>query len=977
MVSVRWNRLLQPLQRRKACLCLVILILFAGLSESLSKERLNRMLSRSSGLPSESLSGYAQDTNGFFWISSAVGVFRYDGTEFRRWAPEKLTGSYYMVYPAPDGEVYVYDSTGTLYHLLPNEDAEPVIGPDNKPFTGVRDVAFTSNKAFWVAGRDALFRRNERNEWVEVLQETSVTEKIWKLRPTPDGSLYAVTAQSIWKIGSDLSYHLILRRKPGGNICSVIEHPDGSLFFMEKYGPDHGKIFRFYNGQVKELIALNANLQRLALRGRTVWGNTDKHLVVLREGADPEVLRVPLDIPGSGFPVVDNENSLWIGSWPGLMQIPEPDTVIFNEKDGLPNGGVRYLKESKDGVWAVAWFGTSFIESKNQDWRVHSLATNPSWLDIDGNGTLWGHNDDDSFVRRVNGKFIKLPTPAAGNINDSSRAHDGRLWIASDKGLWRTPAYKEEGIPQFLGNPLGEGVAIDSVLEDSKGRLWLTKGDAICYVSAALIASGKKDQCSPQTLTGSRGLRKLIELPNGTLWVGTTNKGVWRHTDEEGWKPIPASLKQPSLLMGGFARSPSGGIWVFGLSTRIRVLDRPDLSDGWEVVEEMSEWQGVPIALNDLLEEPDGSLWIASQNGLIHMPAEVRHPHIAAPRVKLVGLIMNGARVDLNSTPEIPPGHNQLEIHFAALSFRDRSLLKYQYRLHPNDAWTDSASNVPVFRFFDLRPGEYAAEVRASLDGVNWSGETASIVFVVLPPWYMRWWSITIGLLLLGLTLYATHRTRLALVLRLERQRARIARDLHDEIGSGLGSIGILSSVAASQTIGEDQRQEMTKRIAETAHELGTSLTDIVWSLRSETTTLESLAYYLARRADTLFANDQTHFITNFPVDWPTVNLSLTTRRNVFLIAMECLHNAVKHAQAGNVTLQFQQSNIHLWLMQVEDDGCGMPDYASNNSPGMGMNSMKYRAEEMGAELNISSNNGRGTVVTLAFDPATKKRSAA
>jgi hypothetical protein len=105
-------------------------------------------------------------------------------------------------------------------------------------------------------------------------------------------------------------------------------------------------------------------------------------LIAFREGEKPEVLRVSTDIPGSGYLVVDFEGSLWVGSI-GLMQIPEPDTLIFGESDGLPNGGVRYLKKNEEGVWSAAWFGRSLIEWKDKDWRVRYDATNPSWLGID------------------------------------------------------------------------------------------------------------------------------------------------------------------------------------------------------------------------------------------------------------------------------------------------------------------------------------------------------------------------------------------------------------------------------------------------------------------------------------------------------------------------------------------------------------------------------------------------------------------
>jgi len=196
--------------------------------------------------------------------------------------------------------------------------------------------------------------------------------------------------------------------------------------------------------------------------------------------------------------------------------------------------------------------------------------------------------------------------------------------------------------------------------------------------------------------------------------------------------------------------------------------------------------------------------------------------------------------------------------------------------------------------------------------------------------------------------------------------------DLHDEIGSGLGSIGILSSVATSQTVSHHQRAEMTKRIAETADELGTSLTDIVWSLRADAITIETLAFHLTRRAGSLFADERTQFITEFPEDWPSINLSLAVKRNVLSIAMESLHNAAKHARAENVTLHFAPTDSHHWLVRIADDGCGLNN--DNSSSGMGMQTMQRRAREIGAKLSFTSHDGRGTIVSLIFNPKAKEQ---
>ena len=220
------------------------------------------------------------------------------------------------------------------------------------------------------------------------------------------------------------------------------------------------------------------------------------------------------------------------------------------------------------------------------------------------------------------------------------------------------------------------------------------------------------------------------------------------------------------------------------------------------------------------------------------------------------------------------------------------------------------------------------------------------------------------------MALLVAHRVRVRLLLQLERQRTRIAMDLHDEIGSGLGSIGILSCVAASTNVGESQRQELTRQIADTASELGSSLTDIVWSLRKESATLEGLAYHLTRRAGKLFSNGAA-FTTKFPEAWEEVHLSLTIRRNVLLIALEAIHNAARHANASQVVLGLAPVGKS-WKLWVEDDGRGMNGNDRSTQTGMGLTSMKQRADEIGAKILWASKNGKGTVVSLEFHPQGK-----
>ena len=943
--------------------CLLIFLVVAGAIRA--KERTYNVINQSTSLPVSSFSGFSQDTNGFFWFGTAAGLFRFDGVEFRHWAKDKLTGSFYEVYTGPNGEVLVAcQPDATLYRILPNEDAEPVIGPDGKPFTQVRDVEFMRSGRLWVSRLDALFYRNEQQPWLAMPEEIRGNDRIWNLSASFDGALWVATTHSIWKIDSDLSFRKILTRTFDGYISNVIAHPDGSFFYMEKY-PDGGKIFQWRNGQVIERIALKTNLHYFVLRGNTVWANGDRYVVAFRPNREPEVLQAGKDAPIGGVMLVDQEGSLWMGNGKDIFQVPEPETEIWTPHEGLPKLATIALAESEEGIWLSTWSGLGHLE-RGADWRAFDdHLMHQGQMCSDDLGSLWLYDFRDFWERR-HGKFIRHPQQTRSVVNGCDTASDGAVWISTSQGIWRL---RSGQFPKLVSIAPGNDLS-GNVFEDSKGRLWLTVNEDICHASAASLKTGQAVDWSCESVKGARAIGKPIELPDGSLWVGTDMLGILRYT-ESGWTSVPASLQQISRSAKPI-RSRFDGVWIVGATGAFRVLPRPDLPEGWQVVERLSNLQGIPTgSVADLIEERDGGLWLATSTGIAHVPASVRFPKLEPPRVQLIDLFINGQRVSSTVAPHVPPGRNQIELRFAALSYRDRSRLRYQYKLHHKDPWTEAGDNLPLFRFYDLGAGRYAVEIRASLDGINWSNAPATISFEVLSPWYFRWWAMVLFGLLAAILLFVAHRVRVRVLLQLERQRTQIAMDLHDEIGSGLGSIGILSSVAASQTIPEKQRQEMSQRIAETAGELGTSLTDIVWSLRTDTTTLESLAFHLTRRAESLFA---TQLTTKFPDNWQSINLSLAARRNVLLIAVECLHNVAKHAQAENVTLMFAPTDGSKWLMRIEDDGCGFSNCDGHNGSGMGMQSMQRRAEEIGAQLSITSKNGRGTIVSLTFNPESKER---
>jgi signal transduction histidine kinase len=310
-----------------------------------------------------------------------------------------------------------------------------------------------------------------------------------------------------------------------------------------------------------------------------------------------------------------------------------------------------------------------------------------------------------------------------------------------------------------------------------------------------------------------------------------------------------------------------------------------------------------------------------------------------------------------------------VEIQFAAAALRDPRQLRYRVRLDGVE-WTETRE--PVLRLAGIAPGPHEIEAVASLDGVTW-GPSRMVQFRVAHPWYANGWALAAGAALLLGTATVAHRLRTARLIDLERQRTRIAMDLHDELGAGLGSLGILGSVVADESAPQHERQRLGEQIARTAAELGASLHDIVYSLRTGEARIESLAEQLASRGRTLFSATGVRFQT--AVHRPHGVIAPSISRHAYRIGVEALHNAARHAQAACVQLGIEKGSrdnaIRIW---VQDDGRGIEPGVLAEPGGMGLVTMRRRAEAIGGVLRIEAMPDGGTRVELHFDAHGRRR---
>jgi signal transduction histidine kinase len=287
--------------------------------------------------------------------------------------------------------------------------------------------------------------------------------------------------------------------------------------------------------------------------------------------------------------------------------------------------------------------------------------------------------------------------------------------------------------------------------------------------------------------------------------------------------------------------------------------------------------------------------------------------------------------------------------------------------------------------FASLQPGAYTFEVIAiNADNVE-SAVPAAFTFIISPPFWQRWWFIAFCVLILGGILYAIHVVRLDRLLEIEKIRARIATDLHDDIGAGLTHIGLLSQVALHKkgmqqfyTTDKEKTPQMNgldlqtaaaaihelggsvERMGGVARELSAAMSDVVWSINPQHDSGEAL-----QRRLSVFAHEicrAKNIALNFAVSDQMAGIKLhpELRRNLLLIAKEALHNAVKYSGSPNVSVNIDLNDKNI-IVEIAD--CGKGFEISNSSTGNGLNNMRSRAEKLGGACEIVSAPGQGTRV--------------
>ncbi|HUK63857.1 MAG TPA: ATP-binding protein, partial [Dongiaceae bacterium] len=959
-----------PRRRNRSNVALAVLSALALLvtaAPAIAHDRLVRQWDERSGLVVSEIVELAQDSTGFLWIGTSGGLVRFDGREMRPWAADQVHHVVRSVSCGPGATVVVAAANEPIWEATAN-GVRTATGPGGGPIVDWVHASLDHAGDLWVLASGRLSVRDRQGAWRTLDSTAFDSGAFYRVRPWGSDTVFIATDRGLWRMTP--------RGRPEWlaaipRVQDVARLPDGRVAVLTRLSA----VLILESGGPREIYRGGGRATALVARDDVLWATAESHLLRLAPGASPDTVAPTVTIPTGRPLLVDREGSLWLGGYHGLLQFPEPETVVWDERDGLPSPNHAFMiHHADDAVWVTTWFGAVMIPDRGAPRRAQRLGERPVSYFSDTAGDLWSTRPEQGFVRRHRSAERFFPRPGVHRILAASRRSDGTLWLATDVGLFRTPAAPGGPVPVATPPPSEFGTTwadcpIGAVATDRDGMLWITKDEWVAHAPADSVAAGRPVSWRIDRLKGTDYALALATMPSGALWAATSDGGVWRHPPGGGWEPVPGSRALASARVYDLAPSPAGGLWVLADGSIWRVRERTDLPAGWEVLESLTAWQGAPSRqTGGLIELADGRIWLASLAGVVEMPATARHAVRRPPPVALVDQRVDGRPLPMDGALRLPWKRNRLELRFAALSFREPSLIRYQFRLREGATWTNSME--PDLHLVDLAPGAYRVAMRASLDGAHWTAAPATVPFTVLAPWWREPWALALFALVLAALLFTAHRVRVGMLLRLERQRTRIAMDLHDEMGSGLGSIGILAGLASEPRLDDHTRRQLAGQIAEAAGELGGALSDIVWSLRADADTLEAFAFRLAERGGRLFPEPPPAFTSAFPDRWPAIRVAAGLRRQLQFIALEALHNAARHARAAHVTLGLAAEGAE-WRLWVSDDGTGFAPSATGGR-GHGLGNLERRAAAIGARLRVISASGAGTTVELRFHPGTE-----
>jgi signal transduction histidine kinase len=691
----------------------------------------------------------------------------------------------------------------------------------------------------------------------------------------------------------------------------------------------------------------------------------------------------------------DDSGGLWVGlDVGGLNRVQRQ---LFHPLDAATNLTVHSVCEDGQGrLWFSStsrgidyWKDDILKNTDSAIWKISRF--NPRSLLVDRDQNIWAAILGNGLFRWSKDQFLPDKGYEGLHFNQSIYAlhqdRAGRLWAGTQRGLacWDGQAWQ-----MFTtSNGLSANI-VRAIADDADGRLWIgTEGGGL-----DCLKDGKITPVQPANGFPSKNISALYMDKEGVLWVGTLGNGLIRFQSGR-WVNYTTDNGLNANGVDYLIEDGQGCLWI-GSNAGLMRVKKSDLNAfaagtlDFIPCHSYGQRDGLPSDECTLGSQPaacraaDGTLWFPTIAGLVSIdPAQIQIQTNALP-VLIESVLIEGQEQGADGPhgqpPQsvvVPPGKELLEIRYACLNLDDPQQVRFRCWMDGYDNGRDAGQRRAV-QYSKLPPGTYHFQVTArNEDGVWNPAAAATLEVTVLPAFWQKspFRATVAGALLAGIIalvyFISTQKLQRQLAgLRqqqaLEKDRARIARDIHDQVGASLTQLSLLGEMVESDKEDPAEVAAHAGQISQTARETARALDEIVWTVNPSNDTLEGLINYLCKHAQEYLALAGLRYRLEAPAQLPAVQISPEARHNVFLAAKEAVTNIVKHAGASEACIRLRLEP-GAFVLEIEDNGRGPAGLAAQAAQSRnGLRNMRKRMEDIGGKFAIGPGAKGGTLVRLS-----------
>lgn len=963
------------------------------------------------GLSSNNILRALKDSNGFLWLATVDGLNRFDGKDFKIFRNRpgdtlSIPGNIvYRIAEDPTGDLWVMTSKGLCRYV----QSKNYFKRFDFPWIDNVEKQYSIEPSLMVDGDVVWFTDYEG---INAMDTKTYQVKRYKLRQPFKG-------RHLISLGKD-SYGRIFAGSTDG--IFLLDAKTG-VFEKAPMPYSYSAPNSFYTSSDKSLwiaVWLDAVLNLKDTLNKVVkFGGKESLFNVFEVGADsliacgdypglltfsrrnPEFKSVSLINKSTGMTesfVINSiasfdSNFVWFCGSEGLLKWDRRPakfkTITFqNSKVRFPLKINAFISDpdNPSAIWVNVWY--------------------QNLLRYDGNS-----RETTYFFDQHQKPLASLPW---GYYNGLYPGESGEVWITGQFGIWRFDKKKNDFV-QLRRDQHPESLIHQPcyrIQKISNGNfITIARGKGIVEFNSDLSFYKEYVFDFKDKSIRDLSITSMVEHDSNTILFCSAQTGLYSLDRRTGkFKHIiqdPKGLAMPAN-MSMIEKDSRGNVWI-GTLENIVVLDSSlsyRISYGTQ--------NGLPSnRIQYIFQDSRGTMWITTKGGLSYFDPgrnvfinyanddglldndsyflnELRTGEIAVGHEGGISILKNPLKLGEGNPPTIrlteifigdneypggstgsvrvKPGEGSLQIRFAAIDFAKGHNITYSYKLEGLSDWTP-LGNKNVLNFFELPPGEYTLFV----DAVNSTGiKCASplrLKIDVLAPFYQTWWFRLMVLSLTGMIIYSFYHVRRQKRIELEKIRDRLSRDLHDDIGSTLSSISMLTKSARRRLLENDGKalSESLEKIGDRTTRLLENMSDIIWNVKPENDSLDLVLARMREYASSVLESKRIPFDIDFPESTEGESLSLEIKNNLYMIFKEAVNNSMKYSECTHIYIQFKIDKGVMELT-ITDNGKGFdPDTVSSTGllGGNGLNNMRKRAEDMEARLEIKSAPGKGTTVYL------------